>query len=197
MSTEQRRGDPDGARRAQLLDRLLEYSAAHGLSDTSLRPLAAAVGSSPRVLLYFFGSKQQLVRAVHQHARRHQQALLADVVDGHADATTAIRALWTWLADDAHHNVERFFFEGYARSLHDSGGPWRGFGADSVHEWLPHIRTAVGDAADPTLVLATLRGLLLDLLATGDVDRVSGALEAWLDTMNPPATRGDARAARP
>jgi AcrR family transcriptional regulator len=36
----------------------------HGLGEMSLRPLASAIDSSPRVLLYLFGSKDGLVRAL-------------------------------------------------------------------------------------------------------------------------------------
>ena len=48
-------------RRAELLDLLLDYSATHGLSDVTLRPLAGAVGSSPRMLRYHFGSPAKLL----------------------------------------------------------------------------------------------------------------------------------------
>lgn len=185
--TEQRRGNPDGARRAELLDKLLAYSASHGLSDVSLRPLASAVGSSPRVLLYFFGSKEALVREVHQHSRREQVRLLDAALRGHDDPRNAVRALWDWLTDPAHHDVERFFFEGYARSLHAADGPWQGFGESSVREWLPRFEAMFDDAGTATLVLASLRGLLLDLLATGDRDRVQRAFEALLSSALPEA----------
>lgn len=177
---EQRRGNPEGPRRAELLDKLLHYSATHGLSEVTLRPLAAAVGSSPRVLLYFFGSKSELVREVHRHARQEQLRVLDDALRGLNQPTDAVRALWSWLADPAHHNVERFFFEGYARSLQDSDGPWQGFGEESVREWLPRMEAILGDRDVATLLLAALRGLLLDLLATGERDRVDAAFEALL-----------------
>ena len=183
----------ESRRRAELLDRLLDYSATHGLSDVSLRPLASAVGSSPRMLLYFFGSKEQLVREVHQHARRIQLALLTETLEGRAehaetaehggpaDPVETMRALWAWVSDPAHHNVVRFFFESYARSLHDHEGAWAGFGETSVREWLPPIRGAVGCTdVEATLLLAVVRGLLLDLLATGDTERVDAAFEMAL-----------------
>ena len=44
-------------RRDELLERAYRYVLQHGLGGMSLRPLAAAVGSSPRVLLFLFGSK--------------------------------------------------------------------------------------------------------------------------------------------
>ena len=181
--TPQRRGNPQGARRAELLDKLLAYSSSHGLSDVSLRPLAAAVGSSPRVLLYFFGSKAELVREVHRHSRVEQLRLLDAALEGHDDPRDALHALWAWLADPAHHNVERFFFEGYARSLHDADGPWRGFGADSVKQWLPRLEALLDGAGTATLVLAALRGLLLDLLATGERERVDAAVETLLNSI--------------
>jgi len=171
----------DSARRAELLGLLLEYSARHGLSDVSLRPLATAVGSSPRMLLYFFGSKDGLVREVHQHARQVQLDLLASTLRGQAGPVDAVRALWDWISDPAHRDLVRFFFESYARSLHDHDGAWTGFGERSVREWLPQIREAVGGTdAEATLALAVLRGLLLDLLATGDTERVNAAFELAL-----------------
>jgi AcrR family transcriptional regulator len=177
----------DSRRRSELLDRLLEYSASHGLSEVSLRPLAAAVGSSPRMLLYFFGSKEGLVREVHQYGRRLQLDLLAGRLEGHASRTDAVRALWDWVSDPAHQNLVRFFFESYARSLHERDDAWAGFGEDSVREWLPPVRQALGGTdAEATLLLAVVRGLLLDLLATGDTERVEAAFEIALARLAPP-----------
>ncbi|MGP4018358.1 TetR/AcrR family transcriptional regulator [Saccharopolyspora sp. 5N708] len=171
----------DDGRRNELLAKLLDYSATHGLSETSLRPLAAAVGSSPRMLLYFFGSKEELVREVHRHARDVQLRLLADTLKDCSNRTDALRSLWQWLSDPMHHNVVRFFFESYARSLHAHGGAWDGFGEASVREWLPQLRQAFGGSdTEATLALAALRGLLLDLLATGDTERVENAFETLL-----------------
>lgn len=167
-------------RRAELLDRLLDYSTTHGLSEVSLRPLAGAVGSSPRMLLYFFGSKDELVREVLRHSRGVQLRLLADTLAEQPGRAAALRALWGWVSDPAHHNLGRFFFECYARSLHDTEA-WRDFGQWSVIDWLPHITGALGSTeAEATLVLATIRGLMLDLLATGDIDRANAAFERLL-----------------
>ncbi len=180
----------DSRRRTELLARLLEFSATHGLSEVSLRPLAAAVGSSPRMLLYFFGSKEGLVREVHRHARRLQLDLLAETLRDRADGTDAVRALWHWISDPAHHDITRFFFESYARSLHDREGAWNGFGERSVREWLPEIRRALGGSeTEATLVLAVLRGLLLDLLATGDTERVDAAFEVALRRLEDRSSR--------
>ena len=60
---------PTSGRKAELLDRAYAYVLEHGLADMSLRPLATAIGSSPRVLLFLFESKDNLCPAG-QGARR-------------------------------------------------------------------------------------------------------------------------------
>jgi len=176
----------DSARRAELLAKLVDYSRRHGLADMSLRPLAAAVGSSPRVLLYFFQSKDQLVREVVAHSRREQVELVEAELAGHGEGEPVLARLWQWLTDPANAHVERLFFESYALSLRDEPGAWEGYGAASVHEWLPHLRPVAQrllPGVDPqtgtTLLLAMLRGLLLDRLATGDSARTSETMEIF------------------
>src|SRR2546430_12050912 len=69
---------PDPDRRAATLARAADYVLEHGLADLSLRPLAAALGTSTRMLLYDFGSKERLIAAVLAEARRREAALLAE-----------------------------------------------------------------------------------------------------------------------
>lgn len=176
------------ARRDELLQRAYTYALAHGLADMSLRPLATAVGSSPRVLLFLFGSKDGLVRALLARARADELALLArlrlahgDTVRGLADVAAEV---WRWLAADEHRALLTLWVEGYSRSLVDPDGPWADFARATVTDWLDLLadaqppgrrRTRAGEA-ERTAVLAVLRGALLDLLATGDVRRTTAAV---------------------
>lgn len=166
-------------RRDELLERAYRYALDHGVADLSLRPLAAAVGSSPRVLLFLFGSKAGLVQALLARARRDELALLdrARVAGaGGRDPVAVASELWDWLAAEEHRALLKLWVEGYARSLIDSDGPWAGFAAATVADWLELLGEVTGDAAEHTLILAVLRGGLLDLLATGDLQRVSAAV---------------------
>ena len=63
-------------RRRELLELAYAYVLEHGVADLSLRPLAAAIGSSPRVLLFLFGSKAELVQALLARAREDELELL-------------------------------------------------------------------------------------------------------------------------
>ena len=60
----------DEQKRVDLLERIVDYVMANGLSDLSLRPLADAVGTSPRVLLYYFTSKEELIAGHHGGSAR-------------------------------------------------------------------------------------------------------------------------------
>jgi AcrR family transcriptional regulator len=51
-------------RRAEWAEAATDYVLDHGLIGLSLRPLAADLGTSDRMLLYHFGSKDELVAAV-------------------------------------------------------------------------------------------------------------------------------------
>jgi AcrR family transcriptional regulator len=168
-------------RQVELLEAAYAYVLEHGLGDLSLRPLAAAIGSSPRVLLYLFGSKDGLVRALLTRARQEELTFLAQS-RGADGLTTAAREVWSWLSAPAHRALLTLWTEAYARSLLDPAGPWSGFAADTVRDWLA-LLAAADPSATParcTEVLAVLRGALLDLLATGDVARTTAAVEAAL-----------------
>ena len=52
--------------RQKLIDAAVAHADAHGLSDTSLRQLAAALGTSHRMLIHHFGSKEGLLVEVHR-----------------------------------------------------------------------------------------------------------------------------------
>jgi AcrR family transcriptional regulator len=155
----------------------------------SLRPLAAAIGTSPRVLLYLFGSKSGLVRALLARARADELAGLERLArDRPASLAALAEELWSWLAAPQHRGLLTLWVEAYAQALVDPGGEWAGFPRSTVDDWLELLRGAQpaharrGRRAEQqrTLVLAVLRGALLDLLGTGDVDRVGAAVLGFL-----------------
>lgn len=180
-------GQLPSPRQVELLDACYEYVLEHGL-DVSLRPLASAVGSSPRVLLYLFGSKEDLLRAVMARARRSQVEglrALSDATGETPEFGAVVRMMWSWLSATAQRPMVRLTYEAFLASWSRSPGPWTGFAAESAQDWLDLlIRAQPGVPADPAAVrarnaLALIRGLLLDLLAGTPADEVEAAARAW------------------
>src|SRR5712692_5645868 len=137
-------------RKEELLERAYQYALEHGLADMSLRPLAAAIGSSPRVLLFLFGSKDGLVSELLARARRDELAFLAEATAGQpADLAGAVDATWRWLAADQVRPLLTLWTEAFARSLAEPDGPWSGFAARSVADWLDVLRLAPRTSPEP------------------------------------------------
>jgi AcrR family transcriptional regulator len=175
--------------RDRLLERAIDYVVDHGLTDLSLRALAAALGTSHRMLIHHFGSREGLWAAIVREVERRQLALLADVMPdpslGYADA---LRAWWKHISDPALWPNERLFFELYGQALQDRPGA-REMLDGIIDNWLgPATEMGVAMGVDrPTaeasarLGIAVTRGLLLDLLATGEREKVDAAMEHWIE----------------
>jgi AcrR family transcriptional regulator len=168
-------------RRRRLLDDAVDYVVEHGLAGLSLRPLAAALGTDASVLLHHFGSKDQLLVAVLNGVRDRLRAVDQLVAEDHR--TARVRAIWAWAADPAHDRLYRLFFEAYGLALRRPDA-YRDFLDHVVADWLGQLAPALTER-QATLAIATVRGLLLDLLATGDRDRVEGALQEYAAALAP------------
>jgi AcrR family transcriptional regulator len=184
-----RTADPE--RRDALLDSIADYVLAHGLADMSLRPLAAALSTSPRMLLYHFVSKEQLVAEALAAARARQaqasQAWLADQPE--LGPTELLRRFWRWQLDEQDAFL-RLFFEVYGLALQDQQR-FPGFLEHAVADWLDFIGALLRQAGlsparartAATAIIAGYRGLLLDVLATADRPRTRRALDLLLNAL--------------
>jgi AcrR family transcriptional regulator len=199
---------PSSARRAELLDLAYQYAIQRGRADITLRPIAAAIGSSPRVLIYLFGSKDGLIKALLGRSRAEEVALLSELRRNGASSGGTLREatllIWSYLAEEARRPLLRLWLDGYARSLSEPAGPWAGFARDSVEDWLAlladvqpaEVRDTPAAVAERTLALAVLRGALLDLLSTDDDTRVTAAVGALIGQLAAGQPRGNPSADR-
>ena len=179
----------DESPRQRLLDGAIEYVAQHGLGDVSLRTLAAALGTSHRMLIHHFGSKERLWVEIVRTVEARQRELLQQLVpDPDQPIAEAMWAWWKHISDPALWSNERLFFEIYGQAL--QGRPHTTELLDGiVEDWLgpaTEINVALGippelARAHARLGVATTRGLLLDLLATRDVQAVDAAMRAFID----------------
>jgi AcrR family transcriptional regulator len=165
---------PDERRRRELLDALIAAVADGGIGGRSLRAIADAVGTSHRMLLHYFGSRDELLLAIVEEVERRQAATLGDLP---ASAPEAFTAMWADLRRAELRPFERLFFECYARAAQGEA-PFTRLLPAAVDGWLDQVNERTGGTADPALVrlgLALIRGLLLDLVVTGDDEGVDAA----------------------
>lgn len=162
----------DPARREQLLAAAVDYAIDHGLSDLTLRPLADALGIMPNSLVHHFGSKDELLTAILNGVRERLRETVRGQLASEPDSDP-LREAWAWSSDPQHLDFFRSFFEAYGLALRHPDR-FEGFLERVVSDWL-----VTDDPVRATLELAVLRGLLLDLLTTGERTRVQEALGAF------------------
>jgi AcrR family transcriptional regulator len=187
--------------RERLLAAAVEQAMRGGIADMSLRELAAAIGTSHRMLLYHFGSREGLLTAVAGAVEDAQRG----VVSGWEISAAGARGLWQHFSDPQLWPAERLFFELYAHALLGRPGT-EGFLDNAIEPWITALVPAfIGEAgldsktarAEARLAVAVTRGLLLDLLATGDRDGVTEAFERYLQHTESIDTRAANHPARP
>jgi AcrR family transcriptional regulator len=175
--------------RDQLLDRVIVEVSENGLADRSLREIAAAAGTSHRMLIYHFGSKDGLLAAISGTVEQQQRAALSALrADPSVSPAEAAARMWERFADPALWPLERLFFDLYVQALHGKEH-LAGFLDTVLEPWfVPTIEAQTARGMPPEqaramarLGVATIRGLLLDLLATGDRAGVDAAMRMFLD----------------
>lgn len=170
---------PDLQRRRHLLDALVEEFASGGVGGRSLREVAEAVGTSHRMLLHHFGSRDDLLMAIVAEVERRQQALLPELPSTPAES---FAAMWADVRRPELRRLERLFFECYARAAQGEE-PFARMVPGAVDGWLAEVERVTGATFDPAfarLGLAVIRGLVLDLVATDDEAGVDAAARAFV-----------------
>ena len=173
---------PDDRRRRELLEAVVEAFARDGIGQRSLREIATAVGTSHRMLLHHFGSREQLLLRVVEEIERRQMGTLLELPDEPAEA---FAAMWADLRRPDLRPFERLFFECYARASQGEE-PFVHLLPGAVDDWMSAAREhASGHVPDDTirLALAVTRGLLLDLVATDDEAAVDAAAARFVELL--------------
>jgi AcrR family transcriptional regulator len=172
-------------RRVRTLASAADYVLEHGLEGLSLRPLAASLGTSTRMLLYDFESKEKLVDEVLAEIRRRLAERLTELQAGGNEAAT-LGAVWDWVSAAERAPFMRVFFETHVDALaHPDAHAERG--RPMIDDWLRFLESRWEpeplDPATATLFVAVIRGLLLDRLTASDPERVDAALRRFTELL--------------
>ena len=177
-----RRPQPDI--KQKLLDACTDYALSHGLPD-KLGPLATATGASARMLIYHFGTRDALLRAILRNARQRQRETWGDLLRVRTDEpyTGTLSRAWTSISGSDGQPYLRMFGQ-----LRESAEQqlWPDFRHSATTDWLGPLEDGLRSIGRPdlaTLVLAVIRGLLMDLEATGDTTRTDRAFHDFLGSL--------------
>jgi AcrR family transcriptional regulator len=179
--------------REALLDRCVAHLMETGFSDLSLREIAAGAGTSHRMLIYHFGTREQLLAAIVGRIEAAQRDALADLLSADDDLREVGRKFWQRISDPALAPAERLFFEVYSHALYRRA--WTDeFRATVISAWAKPLSDILVGRGVPAgeaerrarLGIAAARGLLLDLLVTGDREVLDAANELLSELLTTP-----------
>jgi AcrR family transcriptional regulator len=170
------------ARRQELLELVTEDLAAHGLVDFSLRRAARAAGTTHKVLLYHFESADDLLNQAILRLRERRIGNLLAAADGPASLAARVRAIWPALrADDS---GLRVLDQAIGLTMYDPQR-YAELGRQASRQYLPGLLSLCPPHWSPRrkrevshLILATMRGFIVDWLTTGDAEGAAAGLEA-------------------
>lgn len=174
----------DGARRAELVEQTARYAVQNGIATIALRPLAAALGTSSRMLVHYFGTKENLIGQVLAAIRPDVPSLLAGHVrSGHTPREVATR-FWSDLSDGEQAPRLRLVLQVMVLALTQPRQYGR-FAQEAITTWTEPLVEALREAGLPersararaTLLVSGLRGLALDRYLTGDRRRTDDAAD--------------------
>ncbi len=175
--------------RERLLAAVVDVALADGIADKSLRAIAGAARTSHRMLIHHFGSREGLLVEVIRAVEARQRAVLADLAKkGGGEPAAREMRFWEHLRSPELAPQERLFFEVYGQAL--QGRPWARPLLDGIVEnWagpVAEMMEAGGVRPETARAIARLgvavsRGLLLDVLATGDDREVDAAMHCFLE----------------
>lgn len=170
--------------RDRILDACVDHALAHGLPDR-LEPFVAASGTSKRMLVYHFGTRDDLLRETLGRARQRQLDYFGELVaprPGEPYPETLRRA-WQGMTGPA----GRPYLSMFGKLREDAGQRlWPGFRRESTTDWLRPLEDGLRSLGRPelaTLLLAVIRGLIMDVESTGDVERTGRAFDDFLETL--------------
>jgi AcrR family transcriptional regulator len=185
---------PQPGIRQRLLDACTDHVLAHGL-PARLEPLATASGTSQRMLIYHFGTRDALLLAVLRRARQRQLEVFSECLCLRPGEpyTATLATAWKELTGPRGRPYLRLFGR-----LHDTAGEplWPDFRRGATTDWLAPLEEGMGSLGRPelaTVVLAVIRGLIMDLDATGDTARTDQAFTDFLGTVEDGRRAGPAR----
>jgi len=180
-------------RREEILEKIVDVFLAEGIAGLSLRPLSAAVGSSARLLIYHFGSKEELIAAALEQVRLRITETVRDLLQrAHAESLgDFLRVFWEWAIQETNQRYFRLLFEIDGLAMHEGKIVAEKDRVAGATGWLKVFErraeelaeTAEGRSGVATTIVAAINGLLHDYFATGDMKRTTAGMEFLIEAL--------------
>ena len=186
------------SRKTELLDAALKYLINHGVANASLRPMAAELGTSPRILMFHFRSKEGLLQDVFEELHSRLQASLRAMASSDSDSfrVAPLRRFWQWATSRENFPYFCLLYEAqivalqnpqeYGRYLRKASSDWQAAAFDLMS---PSLKSK----AMASLCIAVFDGLMLELMSGGDRRHLTESLDLFISMATRASPSGKSR----
>ena len=186
------------SRKTELLDAALKYLIDHGVANASLRPMAAELGTSPRILMFHFRSKEGLLQDVFEELHSRLQASLRAMASSDSDSfrVAPLRRFWQWATSKENFPYFCLLYEAqivalqnpqeYGRYMRKASSDWQAAAFDLMS---PSLKSK----AMASLCIAVFDGLMLELMSGGDRRHLTESLDLFISMATTASPSGKSR----
>jgi AcrR family transcriptional regulator len=173
------------SRKTELRDAALAYLLEHGVANVSLRPMAAQLGTSARMLMFHFKSKDGLLQEVLQEMHSRLQSSFSRMSSNKINArrVAPLKRFWQWATRKENLPLLRLLYEVHIVALKNPV-EYRRYLKKVSLDWQAIVFQALSESvrseAMSTLCIAVFDGLLLEMINTGDRPRLTRALDHFV-----------------
>jgi AcrR family transcriptional regulator len=176
------------SRKQELLEGLIYYFVRHGVADVSLRPMAKETGTSARLLIFHFGTKENLLLEVLEEMQARLQLslkeLLAAEAEADVDRVAPLRLFWDWALKEQNFSHLRVLYQLQVLAAQDSKTYGKYLKRNAL-TWLDVVQSVLKPShrspALATLIVAVVDGLFIEVMSTGDRRRTTAAVDHFIE----------------
>jgi AcrR family transcriptional regulator len=171
------------SRKAELRDAALAYVLDHGFASVSLRPMAVELGTSARILMFHFKSKEGLLREVMEELQSRLQSSFLRLNKSERQGVPPLKRFWLWAIGKRNFAYLRLLYESqivaaqnpkeYGKYLQKASRAWQSIVLEALSESLRSTAMA-------TLCIAVFDGLMLEMINTGERSRLTQAMDEFI-----------------
>ena len=176
----------DPSTREEILGKVISAMSKNGLNNLSLRDLAKEIDVSARMLIYYFESYDALINELFIHLSLRHKAILKKLLlekKGKPFAEVLQSFIETMYSPENKKTL-LLFMELYTKALRNTG-EHTSFFNEVLYNWISEVETMIApkygnnSKVYATMIMSFYRGLMLDWLASKDVERIYEANKAF------------------
>jgi AcrR family transcriptional regulator len=177
---------PEPQKKQELLEHCLAVIIETGVMDGSINAIAKRIGTSGRMLVYHFGSKQelerQLISLLETRLREKLWSFQSVPLKGEDCLTEPLLEMWSHLTSPEMCGLLRLTMELNQRAMQGDSETQR-FVEQESKQWLDSLFNLTNDSTTALLLFHLFQGALLDFLTTGNAQRGQQTIKAFTKTL--------------